>query len=500
VNELREALAIEPEAKSVDPDNLLDTDIILSVCAGLVVIDEAMSVVRLIHYTTQEYMYTIQPRCFPQAKTEIASRIFTYLASPDFSNLPASLDDEVKPYTLASLTEFANLPVPVDKQAELVLKHPLLGYSQHCLLYAEQSELPLQKEIESFLATAHSWQRFWYSYHLNFKHRSYLMYYWGYPGWRSSATPLCISAAANMLITTRHLLTMGEFERKDGFNALCVAAYYGHLEMVQLLVENGVDINHNDQGRFEEALQAAAEMGHESVVQFLIQLGANVNAQEPEFGTAVHPRSCWLMKLDSLCPIFLMDKGVGDVTQVLYGTALHAASYCGHESVVRLLIEMGADTNIYGGHFGTALIAASHEGHQPVVQLLLENGANINALGEVYGSALHAAVIKNHRSLALLLIKKGADVNAHGGYYETVLQAAIHESNYSMLEFLIKMGADINGQSEFYGTALQLASRIGSKSLAQLLIENSADVNAPGGIQGTALQLASFFPFLDTSR
>ncbi|KAJ6594719.1 hypothetical protein B0H19DRAFT_860962, partial [Mycena capillaripes] len=37
VNELREALAIEPEANSVDPDNLLDTDTILSVCAGLVV-------------------------------------------------------------------------------------------------------------------------------------------------------------------------------------------------------------------------------------------------------------------------------------------------------------------------------------------------------------------------------------------------------------------------------------------------------------------------------
>jgi hypothetical protein len=62
VNELREALAIEPGAESVDPDNLLDTDIILSVCAGLVIVDEVMSVVRLIHYTTQEYMHTIQPR------------------------------------------------------------------------------------------------------------------------------------------------------------------------------------------------------------------------------------------------------------------------------------------------------------------------------------------------------------------------------------------------------------------------------------------------------
>ncbi|KAJ7453730.1 ankyrin repeat-containing domain protein [Mycena latifolia] len=493
IEELREALAIDPGAESIDPDNLLDTDIILSVCAGLVIVDEAMSTVRLIHYTTQEYMNTIQRRRFPQALTEIGSKIFTYLASPDFSDLPDSPDKQTKGVTLASLTESGNRPDPVDKQAELVLKHPLLGYSQYCLVYAGKSELPLQNQIKSFLTTAHSWQQFWCSYHL--KHRSHLMYYWNYPGWRLSASPLCISAAANLLITANHLLTMGQFERNDGLDALCVAACYGHLKMVQLLVKNGVDIKNDDHGRFEEALQAAAEMGHELVVRFLIQLGANVNALEPESGTMLHPRLCWGKELgdDSLSPILLMERGVYDTTQVLYGTALHAASYCGHESVVRLLIEMGADTNIHGGYFGTALVAASHQGHKPVVQLLLENSANINAAGDVYGTALHAAVIKENHSLALLLIEKGADVNAHGGYYGTVLQAATSKSDDSMVELLVKMGADVNGRGEFYGTALQRASRIGAESIAHLLIENGADVNALGGIYGTALQNASFW-------
>ncbi|KAJ7453724.1 ankyrin repeat-containing domain protein [Mycena latifolia] len=495
IDELREALAIDPGAESIDPDNLLDTDIILSVCAGLVIVDEVMSAVRLIHYTTQEYMNTIQPCHFPQALTEIGSKIFTYLASPDFSDLPDSPDKQMKGVSLASLTESVNQPDPVDKQAELVLKHPLLGYSQYCLVYAGNSELPLQNQIKSFLTTAHSWQQFWCSYHSNFKHRSHLMYYWNYPGWRLSASPLCISAAANLLITAKHLLTMGQFERNDGLDALCVAACYGHLKMVQILVENGVDIKHDDHGRFEEALQAAAEMGHELVVRFFIQLGANVNALEPESGTMLHPRSCWGMELDddSFSLILLMERGVHDTTQVLYGTALHAASYCGHESVVRLLIEMGADTNIHGGYFGTALVAASHQGHKPVVQLLLENSANINAAGDVYGTALHAAVIKENHSLALLLIEKGADVNAHGGYYGTVLQAATSKSDDSMVELLVKMGADVNGRGEFYGTALQRASRIGLESIAHLLIEHGADVNALGGIYGTALQNASFW-------
>ncbi|KAJ6574297.1 hypothetical protein B0H19DRAFT_985951, partial [Mycena capillaripes] len=54
--ELQTALAIEPGTKALDKDNMLDIDIILSVCAGLIIIDEQVSVVRLVHYTTQEYL------------------------------------------------------------------------------------------------------------------------------------------------------------------------------------------------------------------------------------------------------------------------------------------------------------------------------------------------------------------------------------------------------------------------------------------------------------
>lgn len=60
VQELQVALAIESGAKKLDVDNLLDIEIILSVCAGLVIVNEQLSVVRLVHYTTQEYLDSIQ--------------------------------------------------------------------------------------------------------------------------------------------------------------------------------------------------------------------------------------------------------------------------------------------------------------------------------------------------------------------------------------------------------------------------------------------------------
>src|SRR5436305_1770017 len=69
VAELQVALAVEPGTTELDDDNLLDIEIILAVCAGLVILDEQFSVVRLVHYTTQEYLDSIQEQRFPEAQT-----------------------------------------------------------------------------------------------------------------------------------------------------------------------------------------------------------------------------------------------------------------------------------------------------------------------------------------------------------------------------------------------------------------------------------------------
>ncbi|KAJ7485321.1 hypothetical protein FB451DRAFT_1168602 [Mycena latifolia] len=55
-SELREALAVEVGTKKHDCDNLLDMVTILSVCASLVVINEADKRLHLIHSTTQSYL------------------------------------------------------------------------------------------------------------------------------------------------------------------------------------------------------------------------------------------------------------------------------------------------------------------------------------------------------------------------------------------------------------------------------------------------------------
>jgi hypothetical protein len=50
------ALSLSDNRRELDQAFVPEIDIVLSVCAGLVTVDEDANVVRLVHYTTQEYL------------------------------------------------------------------------------------------------------------------------------------------------------------------------------------------------------------------------------------------------------------------------------------------------------------------------------------------------------------------------------------------------------------------------------------------------------------
>ncbi|KAH7244493.1 uncharacterized protein BKA55DRAFT_692293 [Fusarium redolens] len=54
-SELQHALAVELEANEFDDKNFSAVDDMVSACAGLVIIDEESKIIRLVHYTMQDY-------------------------------------------------------------------------------------------------------------------------------------------------------------------------------------------------------------------------------------------------------------------------------------------------------------------------------------------------------------------------------------------------------------------------------------------------------------
>ncbi|KAJ7483655.1 ankyrin repeat domain-containing protein [Mycena latifolia] len=443
--ELQEALAIEPESSFLDTDNLLDMDIILSACAGLMIVDDTVSVVRLIHYTTQDYLDSIRSEQFPLAHTTIVSTCLTYLSFPEFEVLPEDWE----------------------QQDNMLVTHPFLKYAQYCLMHAKgEPEDSLQEKLVAFLTRASRFTSVWRDA-VPWK-GIYRDYYF---------PPLCLSAASDLEVTMRQLLGRG-IAPEDMDAALCAASSNGHIHLVQLLIDAGAKINAQDD-YYGHPLAAASQNGHEPVVQLLIKKGADVNAQGGRFGNALQAAS---MDGHKSVVQLLIEKGAEVNAQGgRFGNALQAASQNGHKSVVQLLIEKGADVNAQGGHFGNALQAASQNDHE-LVQLLIEKGADVNAQGGHFGNALQAASWNGLESVVQLLIEKGADVNAQGGYYGTALQATSMHGHKSVVQLLIEKGADVNVQGGHFGNALQATSMHGHKSVVQLLIEKGADVNAQGGL------------------
>jgi hypothetical protein len=82
--ELRYALAVEPGTCRLDKTNLCPVKDMVSSCAGLITVDS--NIVRLVHYTTQEYFQRRGLKTFEDVQRDIIARsCLTYLSYDVFA-------------------------------------------------------------------------------------------------------------------------------------------------------------------------------------------------------------------------------------------------------------------------------------------------------------------------------------------------------------------------------------------------------------------------------
>ncbi|KAH7231109.1 hypothetical protein BKA59DRAFT_409338, partial [Fusarium tricinctum] len=92
--ELQHALAVEVGEPEFDEENLPQIADMVSVCAGLVTVDEESNIIRLVHYTTQEYFERMQTNWFPNAQADITAVCVTYLSYTVFESGFCGTDEE----------------------------------------------------------------------------------------------------------------------------------------------------------------------------------------------------------------------------------------------------------------------------------------------------------------------------------------------------------------------------------------------------------------------
>ncbi|PVH99572.1 purine and uridine phosphorylase, partial [Periconia macrospinosa] len=254
-SELRHALGVEMGNLKLDEENIPEIEDVVSVCAGLVTVDEESSIIRLVHYTTQEYFEQTQLSWFPEAQRNIASVCVTYLSFNTFESGVCSTVEEL--------------------EARLQL-NTLYDYAaRHWAHHVRASSAETEDLILSFL--------------MDYKKVSSCNQamtapvivskeYFGYSQWKPKITTgLHLAAYFGLGSTITELLNRGlhlDYKDNHGWTPLAHAVKNGHEVVAKQLMEKGAAPNVVDPARFS-LLVWAAQNGQLEVVKMLIEKGAD---------------------------------------------------------------------------------------------------------------------------------------------------------------------------------------------------------------------------------
>jgi ankyrin repeat protein len=289
----------------------------------------------------------------------------------------------------------------------------------------------------------------------------------------------------------------------EGNTPLMLAAVYGDVPCMKLLVERGAEVNTRNAAGATPLMRASFDADK---VQLLLARGAEVNAHSGLGNTALMLAA--RLRDSHRTVEALLSRGADPNATNLWGaTALMAAAAGGDNRSIELLLKHGAKPNaqpgmsqpgfIFGGG-RSALMWASYRGQLSTLKLLLDRGADVNSEG-MLGTPLSQAVWADHADAARFLIEHGAEVNhLNGGdSFSPLHWAASSERNDpALVKVLLSHGADPNldggGAVDAFlavpQTPLMLARCRGKTRILQTLLASGATNETPDTTVATSLR------------
>ncbi len=308
--------------------------------------------------------------------------------------------------------------------------------------------------------------------------------------------------------------------RRD-LNGMFLAIDHNHLNIVELLLDEGYDIEtQNDEYQCTTPLIYAVIKGNYEIVKYLLSRGAHVNAidflslsslaiacrlkyisiadlllengADPNNFTAIIEKENKRSKAQFNGKDAASTENEYDETALkksinYINTATYEAAANGLTDLVGRLIEHGADLStrsVSGPQGSTPLSGAAHYGYLDTVQLLLQHGSDVNN-----NLTIKQCKQDNEVGNGGKQSRRGCRCcnNARSFVNCSPLHLAVKNGHIPVINYLLQHGADPNIASDNNTTPLMTAAKMKSLEIVQILLHHGADVLMPDDFNFTAI-------------
>lgn len=269
---------------------------------------------------------------------------------------------------------------------------------------------------------------------------------------------------------------------QNGSTPLHYAVARGHINVVNILLNQKNVTVHLSPNILEPLLLLATSTGHTDIANNLIEHGAPIEAQNAWSGTslivaaaAVHVSTMEL--LQGGANVEAKDNGKQSARLRAFGNR--------HWEIVSGLLDFELREGIY--EIESVLLSGIQDDEPKLVYLFIGKGLNPNSTffthkpsdGHSSGTVLTWAARKGYVTLVQVLINNGADISLRDDSGCTPLTWAARGGHATIVQVLIDNGADINLQDDAGCTPLSRAAEFNHKGTVTLLIACGAEINFP---------------------
>lgn len=271
---------------------------------------------------------------------------------------------------------------------------------------------------------------------------------------------------------------------------LIVAAREGQCSIVNVLLDNGADVNAPHREWYSDgfawktydeadresksfgqtAIFEAAEKGYLDVLKTLVRRGAHIDVPCGRFGTTLF--------------FHAIGHGQAEAAEVLikHGAnikhrnadcllPIHVATAADSVACLQLLITHGADLDAREPQLGfTPLLVAAFCGKPDCLRTLLEHNSCIDHQDERGRTAVIYAVLEDHVECLRILAEAGVNLDAYDNHGDTALRCAITSGRQECMKALLDLGArqDIRDDDEL--TYVHYAALKGDAAIIEMLL------------------------------